>query len=153
MTNKTTSVITAAMKAPRVAAPSERRFESSASPRKIDAGSTVQPLSRSKITVVKLVGLSPVSLPGRDTRTTSPPTVVGKKLDTNCPAKLCHISLQVETCRLSAWHTCFQRSAASTTEPTTQPGAAPSQATAVPSSGHKVPKSTSTQTKRKISNI
>ena len=151
MTRSTNNVTTAAETAPLVAAPSERRLASSAKPRKIEAGKTIQPLRRSKITVVKLVGRSPVSLPRRDTRMTSPPTVVGRKLDTNCPAKLCQTRRQVGTSRLSASQTCFHRRAARTTEPITQASAATSHATALPSSGHKMPKSTSTHMNRNTS--
>ncbi len=50
-------------------------------------GSTTQPVSRSSTTEANVPGLSPFSLDRRDTRTTSPPMVLGSALETNWPAK------------------------------------------------------------------
>ena len=55
-------------------------------PKKVMAGSTTQPVSRSSTTDAKLVGPSPESRDRRLTRSTSPPIVVGSTLATNWPA-------------------------------------------------------------------
>ena len=56
-----------------------------ANPINVITGKTSHPLNRSKTTEVKLIGPSSVSFVNRLTLTTSPPTVVGRKLETNCP--------------------------------------------------------------------
>ena len=50
-------------------------------------GSTSQPVSRSSTTEAKLRGDSPLPAARRLTRSTSPPMVVGRKFETNSPAR------------------------------------------------------------------
>jgi hypothetical protein len=49
-------------------------------------GRTSQPVRRSSTTEANVPGDSPVSLLSRLTRSTSPPIVVGRTLETNWPA-------------------------------------------------------------------
>ena len=50
-------------------------------------GSTIQPVSRSSTTDANDRGVSPLPPDRRVTRSTSPPIVVGRKFETNSPAR------------------------------------------------------------------
>ena len=51
------------------------------------AGSTIQPVSRSSTTEAAEASVLPVYFDRRAMRSTSPPMVVGRALETNWPAK------------------------------------------------------------------
>ena len=96
---KPAKVTKARMNAIRLCAPRERSPESMANPKRMRMGRASQPLSRSNTTEVKLLGASCTSLRRRDMRTMSPPMVVGRKLDVNCPAMKCENSLRKSSFR------------------------------------------------------
>jgi hypothetical protein len=70
-----------------VARPRSRSPGLTTNPAKVMRGSTTHPLSRSRTTEAKVAGVSPFSWESRETRTTSPPMVVGSTLETNWPAR------------------------------------------------------------------
>ena len=73
----------ASSSATRVALPRWRSPGLTAKPTIVMTGSTSQPVSRSSTTEAKVPGDSPVSRDRRLTRSTSPPMVVGRTLETN----------------------------------------------------------------------
>ena len=74
--------------ATRVALPRWRRPGLTSRPTRVITGSTSQPVSRSSTTEANDAADSPFSFESRDTRSTSPPIVVGSTFDTNNPARL-----------------------------------------------------------------
>ncbi len=66
-----------------VAAPSSRSPGSARNPMMVMMGNTSHPVSRSMTTEANESAALPLSWARRDTRTTSPPMVVGSTLDTN----------------------------------------------------------------------
>ena len=100
-------------------------------PATVMTGRTSHPVSRSSTTDANVAGVSPVSRDSRLTRNTSPPIVVGRTLETNCPARLCRTSSDSRAGISSAVSTFCQRTADRTMPTSVSSAEAPSQA-AVP---------------------